>query len=222
MKVDLHLHSFASAQNGDAIKWESINDSVSRIYKSGVRLASFTDHNVFDVELYLECVEFGKTGGMVFLPGIEVNVSRNNGIIANLIYIFSENLSKEELLKIKQITHSIPKRGITIQMANEIFNDFDVLRIPHIGKSDYFASEDLKTLKYDAFEVTGLNNKNYLKVLKDGFTSSVVSFSDTHIWTSYPQQKTLITKLDLNPLSYNSLKLALKQNKIFSKEVIND
>lgn len=222
MKVDLHLHSFASAQNGDAIKWESINDSVSRIYKSGVRLASFTDHNVFDVELYLECVEFGKTGGMVFLPGIEVNVSRNNGIIANLIYIFSENLSKEELLKIKQITHSIPKRGITIQMANEIFNDFDVLRIPHIGKSDYFASEDLKTLKYDAFEVTSLNNKNYLKVLKDGFTSSVVSFSDTHIWTSYPQQKTLITKMDLNPLSYNSLKLALKQNKIFSKEVIND
>lgn len=222
MKIDLHLHSFASIANGDAIKWESVNATVSKLYKSGVRLASFTDHNVFDVDLYLKCYELGKTGGLIFLPGIEANVVRKNGVIANLIYIFSEKLTKDELLKISKITNSIPKRGITIETANKIFDEFDVLKIPHIGKSDHFKSEDLEYLKFDAFEITSFSNKNYLKVLKDGFVSSVVSFSDTHIWTSYPQQKMLITEMDLNPINYNSLKEALKQNKVFSKEAMND
>ncbi len=222
MKVDLHLHSYASSQNGDAIKWDSLYDAVSRIYKSGVRLASFTDHNVFDVDLYLESSKLGKTGGLIFLPGIEVNVVRKNGVIANLIYIFKEDLAIDQLLKIKKITESIPKRGITIDNANKIFDDFDVLRIPHIGKSDHFKSEDLKDLKFDAFEVTNLTHPNYLKTLKDGFISSVVSFSDTHIWKSYPQQKTLVTEIILNPISYNSLEEKFRENKIFSKEVTSD
>ncbi len=223
IKVDLHLHSYASAQNGDSIKWESTYDTVSRLYRAGVRLAAFSDHNVFDVDLYLECSELGKTGGMVFLPAIEANVVRKNGVIANLIYIFPENLSKEELLKIRKIAQlEIPKRGVTIEKANNIFNDFDIIRIPHVGKSDHFKSEDLKDLIWDAFEVTNLSHPNYLKTIKDNFKTSVVAFSDTHIWKSYPQQQTLITEMELNPISYKSLKNKLKENKIFAKGIIND
>lgn len=223
MKVDLHLHSYASAQNGDSIKWTSTHDSVSRLYNAGVRLAAFSDHNVFDVDLYLECVALGKTGGMVFLPAIEVNVARKNDVIANLIYVFPENLPLEKLEKIRKIAKlEIPKRGITIEKANSIFDEFEVLRIPHVGKSDHFKSEDLYDLKYDAFEVTNLQHPNYLKTIKDGFKTSIVAFSDTHIWKNYPQQKYLITQMDLNPISYESLKSKLKENKIFAKGIIND
>ncbi|MGL6125211.1 MAG: PHP domain-containing protein [Metamycoplasmataceae bacterium] len=223
VRVDLHLHSYASAQNGDSIKWESVYDAVSRLYKSGVRLASFSDHNVFDVDLYLECTKLGKTGGMVFLPGIEVNIVRKNGMIANLIYIFPENLSMDQLLKIKQISKlEIPRNGITISKANKIFSDFDTIKIPHIGKSDHFKTEDLEGLEYDAFEVTNLKHSNYLKVTKDGLECSVVAFSDTHIWTSYPQQAKLITEMSLDPIGYKSLKERLKENKIFAKGIIND
>ncbi len=223
IKIDLHLHSYASSQNGDSIKWESTHDTVSKLYKAGIKLAAFSDHNVFDVDLYLECSELGKTGGMIFLPAIEANVVRKNGVIANLIYIFPENLPKDQLLKIKKIAQlEIPKRGITIEKANNIFNDFDIIRIPHVGKSDHFKSEDLYDLIWDAFEVTNLSHPNYLKTIKDNFKTSVVAFSDTHIWKSYPQQKTLITEMDLNPISYESLKNKLKENKIFAKGIIND
>lgn len=223
MKVDLHLHSYASAQNGDSVKWDSTHDAVSRLYKAGVRLAAFSDHNIFDVDLYLECSQLGKTGGMIFLPAIEVNVVRMNGVIANLIYVFPENLSIDELKEIRRISRvEIPKNGITINKANIIFNKFDVLKIPHIGKSDHFKTDDLHNLKYDAFEVTNLNHPNYLKTIKDGLNSSVVAFSDTHIWKSYPQQKTLITEMDLNPIGFESLKNKLAENKIFAKGIIND
>jgi hypothetical protein len=152
------------------------------LYKSGVRLAAFSDHNIFDVELYLECSKLGETGGIVFLPAIEVNVVRKNGVIANLIYVFEENLPIEKLLDIRRITQlEIPKRGITISKANNIFKDFDVIRIPHVGKSDHFKPEDLLDLKYDAFEVTNLSHPNYLKTINEGFETSVVAFSDTHI-----------------------------------------
>ena len=223
MRVDLHLHSYASSQNGDSIKWESTHDSVSRLYKSGVRLAAFSDHNIFDVELYLECSKLGETGGIVFLPAIEVNVVRKNGVIANLIYVFEENLSIEKLLDIRRITQlEIPKRGITISKANNIFKDFDVIRIPHVGKSDHFKPEDLLDLKYDAFEVTNLSHPNYLKTINEGFETSVVAFSDTHIWKTYPQQKTLITEMELHPIGYQSLKNKLKEKQIYAKGIIND
>lgn len=223
MKVDLHLHSYASSQNGDAIKWESLHDTVSRIYKTGVRLAAFSDHNVFDVDLYLEATKLGKTGNLIFLPAIEVNVVRKNGEIANLIYVFPEYLSQDELLSIKLIAQkSIPKAGITISKANNIFKEFDVIRIPHIGKGDHFKSEDLSDLIFDAFEVTNMAHPNYLKVLKDGYESSTVAFSDTHIWDKYPQQKTLFTEIALNPIGFDSLKVKLKEHKNYTKGLMND
>ncbi|MGL5204800.1 MAG: PHP domain-containing protein [Metamycoplasmataceae bacterium] len=223
MRVDLHLHSYASSQNGDSVKWQSVHDAVSRLYKFGVRLAAFTDHNIFDVDLYLECKKLGETGGMIFLPGIEVNIVRKNGVIANLIYIFPEDLSKEQLLEIRKISKlQIPKNGITIRKANAIFNDFDTIKIPHIGKSDHFTINDLDGIEYDAFEVTNLDHPNYQKVIKSGLISSVVAFSDTHIWTSYPQQSTLITEMDLNPIGFKSLKNKLKEHKLFAKGIMNN
>ncbi|MGL5205663.1 MAG: PHP domain-containing protein [Metamycoplasmataceae bacterium] len=223
MRVDLHLHSYASTQNGDSVKWESVHDSVLRLYRAGVRLASFTDHNIFDVDLYLECKELGKTGGMIFLPGIEVNIVRPNGVIANLIYIFPEDLDGDQLLKIREISKfQIPKNGITISKANTIFSEFETIKIPHVGKSDHFVAEDLDGIDYDAFEITNFNHQNYKRVIKKGLSSSVVAFSDTHIWTSYPQQATLITEIDLNPIGFESLKKKLKENKIFAKGIIND
>ncbi|MGL5617996.1 MAG: PHP domain-containing protein [Metamycoplasmataceae bacterium] len=223
MRVDLHLHSYASMQNGDPVKWESVYDSVLRLYKAGVRLASFTDHNVFDVDLYLECKELGETGGIVFLPGIEVNIVRPNGVIANLIYIFPENLTIDQLLKIREISKfQIPKNGITIGKTNTIFSDFETIKIPHVGKSDHFTTKDLEGIDYDAFEITNFNHQNYKRVIKDGLFSSVVAFSDTHIWKNYPQQATLITEIDLNPADFKSLKKKLRENKIFAKGIIND
>lgn len=222
MKIDLHLHSLASVQNGDSIKWDSTYNVIKRIFNAGVKLASFTDHNVFDYKLFKEASLLAKTGGLIFLPGIEVNVVRKNGIIAHMLILFSENLNDDQLLKLSLIAkQNIRKNGVSIAKINDLFSEFETIRIIHIGKSEFFAYEDLDGLNYDAFEVTNFNHPNYLSIIKRGAISSIVSFSDTHIWDDYPQINNLITEIaDLKEPTFVLLKKALAKNQIYSKEKI--
>ncbi|CAM9134976.1 PHP domain-containing protein [Mycoplasma todarodis] len=219
MKIDLHLHSPASENNGDAIKWENTFTTIKTLHSNGIKLAAFSDHNTFDYEFYKEVRKLGKTGGMVFLPAIEANVVRKNGVIANLIYVFREDLTDAQLKKISSIARKeLPKRGISIESANALFSEFETLRIPHIGKSDHFKYDDLLDLKYDAFEVTNMKHPNYVSILKKGLISSTVSFSDTHVWTNYPQQGFLITEMNLEKPCFDELKEFLELHRVYSKE----
>ena len=119
-----------------------------------------------------------------------------------------------QLEKIQEITKTqIPKRGIALKDVELIFNDFNVIKIPHVGKSDHFKFEDLQAIKYDAIEISNENHKNYLHVKKQNINTSVVAFSDTHKWNMYPEQDRLITVIDnLQNLSFESLKKALTKN----------
>ncbi len=219
MKIDLHLHSPASENNGDAIKWNDTYTTLKTIHANNVKLAAFSDHNTFDDNFYKEVRNLGQTGGITFLPAIEANVVRKSGEIANLIYVFREDLSDDGLKEISDIARKrLPKRGISIESANKLFDNFETLRIPHIGKTDHFKYDDLLDLKYDAFEVTNMKHPNYVSVIKKGLVSSTVSFSDTHVWTNYPQQGILITEIDLAEATFDELKKLLSKNVIYSKE----
>ncbi len=221
MRIDLHLHSPASKNNGDAIKWNNTYTTLKILHSNKIRLAAFSDHNTFDDTFYKEVRELGKTGGIIFLPAIEANVVRKNGVLANLIYVFREDLTDDQLKTISNIARkNLPKRGISIENANKLFENFETLRIPHIGKSDHFKYDDLLDLKYDAFEVTNMNHPNYISVLKKGLVSSTVSFSDTHVWTNYPQQGLLVTEMKLKKPCFDELKELLTKQVIYSIERI--
>ncbi len=128
-------------------------------------------------------------------------------------------ITDTQLKKISSIARKeLPKRGISIESANALFEDFETLRIPHIGKSDHFKYEDLLDLKYDAFEVTNMKHPNYVSILKKGLVSSTVSFSDTHVWTNYPQQGFLITEINLEKPCFDELKEFLELHRVYSKE----
>ncbi|MGL4183588.1 MAG: hypothetical protein ACRCRP_00450 [Metamycoplasmataceae bacterium] len=220
IKIDLHLHTRASKPHENSIEWESTFFSISKLKKFDIKIFSFTDHNVFDFKLYKKSKTIAATGNILALPGIEVNVVRKNGMIGNIIYIFSDELSDEELTKIEDIAKkNIPTRGISLENVNLIFADFDHLCIPHVGKSDFLALEDLLAIKYDAIEITSEVHHNYKKVIKSIDPTSVVSFSDTHIWKKYPQQGKLITEIDLNELSYKQLKQKFNENKKYFRKV---
>lgn len=218
-KIDLHLHSIHSKPNGDAIKWESLHDSISKLIKNDVKIAAFSDHNIFNVEFYKEAFNLAKTANILILPAIEINVVRLDGMIANIIFVFEENLTNEQLQEISSIaTKEIPKRGISITKCNEIFSNFKTIKIPHVGKSDFFKYDDLEKIEFDAIEISNDNHKNYLSVIKkENFSSSIVAFSDTHKWNEYPELNLLITDIDLNELSFNELKNKLNENKNWTK-----
>ncbi|MEG2198502.1 MAG: hypothetical protein RRZ34_01445 [Malacoplasma sp.] len=218
MRIDLHLHSPSSRDNGDSITWESTIESIKKLYNDKVKMASFTDHNTFNINLYKESREIGKTGGIVFFPGLEINVVKNNGKIAHMLIIFPETLNDGELEKIADISKKILKNGISINNINDWYSDFKTIRIIHIGKDDHFTHNDLAQLNYDAFEITNENHPNYLSVSKKGYISSIVSFSDTHHWNKYPQCKELITIIDdINEPTFENLKKCLSQNKRYYK-----
>lgn len=223
VKLDLHLHSYVSRSNGDGIKWESLYHSISKLLNNNVKIASFSDHNKLDLDFYLEAKQLAKTANILLLPAIEVNVLRTDGKIANIIYVFDDKLSKKELEKISSIAKmEIPKRGISLQKCNYIFQEFNSIMIPHVGKSDHFKYEDLLKIKFDAMEISNENDKNYLNVLKNGVLSSVVAFSDTHKWNEYPQLKKLTTIIEMEEISFDELKKELEKNKNFTKGRFND
>lgn len=221
IKVDLHLHSPLSKLNGDYIKWDSLYDSLLNLKNHNISIASFSDHNTFDRKFYLEAFNLAKTANILLLPAIEVNVVRLNGIIANIIFVFKENLNDSELDLIENITKKIPKRGISLSLCNQLFQQFETIKIPHVGKSDFFSYEDLLEIEYDAIEISNEKNHNYLSVSKK-VNTSVVAFSDTHKWDLYPEQGKLITIFDnLESISFDGLKKALQKNKNFTKRRID-
>ena len=218
MKIDLHLHSIPSKNNGDSIKWIGDKEVLKLVKRHEYRMISFTDHNVFDWKQYSFMRDYSR-GIVTILPGIEVNIITLRGEIGNILFIFKEDLSKEELKKIEKICRvNLKKSGVTHKQALEIFKDFNTIIIPHVGKSDYLTIEDLKLIEYDAFEVTNLSHHNYKKVMKTLGDVSTVAFSDTHIWTSFPQNDKLITDIYLKEYKFIELKKELKKNKNFTKE----
>ncbi len=225
VKVDLHLHSENSRQNGDAIKWESLYDSILKLRNNNVNIGAFSDHNAFNVEFYLEAKNLALSAGILMLPAIEINVVRKDGKIANIIFVFEENLTFDQLNQISDICkNETPKRGISLKKCNNLFKDFKTIRIPHVGKSDHFKYEDLQEINYDAIEISNENDKNYLSVInKENIKTSVVAFSDTHKWNSYPQLNKLVTIIDdMEIVSFDELKKHLNLNKKYFKRRLND
>ncbi len=225
MFIDIHFHSFHSAANGDAIQWNSLYDSLKKLQTNHVEIAAFTDHNIFSYHFYKQAKQLASSGNILLLPGIEVNVVRTDGNSAHILYLFDSNLSDDQLKQIEQIAKKqIPKRGISLERCNTIFKDFDTIKIPHVGKSEFFKYEDLKKITFEAIEISNSNDKNYLSVIKKpDIKTSIVAFSDTHKWKMYPQCNELVTVIDgMNNKSFSELKAMLLENKNYTKRRIND
>ncbi|WKX02768.1 PHP domain-containing protein [Candidatus Mycoplasma mahonii] len=219
MKIDLHLHSPMSALNGDSIKWISVNSTIKTLFNKGIKAFAFTDHNIFDKKLYLEAKTIVK-GNMFIYPGVEVDVIKRDGAKAHILIIFPDNLSEDQIEDIyNESKLKLRKSGVSIETLSNLFNKFETIRIPHVGKSDYFKPNELHEIDHDAIETTSTKNPNYMKWVKQLSDKSVVSFSDTHIWRDYPQQSFLYTEIDYDG-TFKDLKSILKECKTFSKRRI--
>lgn len=221
MLIDLHLHSKQSIPNGDSIKWLGYKEVLKLLVSNKYEAISFTDHSIFNYKQYKDMRDYVDNSIAIF-PGIEINVRTQRGAIGNILYIFREDLNNEELKNLESITKKyLRKEGTSSENLDIAFKSFDILKIPHVGKSDYLDYEDLQKFGYDAFEATNLNHPNYKKVMKRMKKPvSTVAFSDTHIWTNFPQQDTLVTSIDIKDelLTFDTLKKVLKQNKNYTKE----
>ena len=140
-----------------------------------------------------------------------------------MLIIFNDNLNDEQLSLIETRINNLTKTGISINNINDFMNDFETIRIIHIGKNDYFELEDLDGLNYDAFEISKKDHSNFKKIIENNVVSSIVSFSDTHIWDKYPQHAMLETYLPNNDkFTFDYLKKCLLENKDYTKHRIKN
>ena len=129
-----------------------------------------------------------------------------------------ELTNTKEIFDVEKISNKIFKKGIALSECNNIFNQFETIKIPHVGKSDHFKYEDLLKIEYDAIEISNKNHNNFKSVIKQkDFKKSIVAFSDTHDWKRYPQARTLITEIDqMEEISFKELKRCLQKNKDYT------
>lgn len=223
-KIDLHLHTNISQLNGDSISHADDPKKIAwTLFNHEIKMFSFTDHNELDVDQFYEVKKIIKNT-MTILPGIEVNMRRSDNYKpCDMLVIFPENLSFEDLKKIKTICREhLNKNGLSVKKMNGLFAEFSTIRIPDVGKSGACYVGDLdsnspETIIYDAVETSDEKNANFKRFLKLNLSTSVVAFSDTHKWQHYPACRRLYTDINLDNYSFADLQKALQTNQSFYK-----
>lgn len=219
MRVDLHLHSPLSSLNGDSIKWSSNLDTIKILINNKVKVISFTDHNAFSSKLYFDLKEIVRSNIIIF-PGVEVDVIKNDGSKAHVLVIFSNELTNTEVKEIEKIcVKELNKNGISVEKINDLFQAYQTIRIPHVGKGDNFKPSELSSLVHDAIETTAMTNPNFVKWQKELNNKSVVAFSDTHRWKDKLEQDFLFTDIDFDG-SFKQLKEKLNERKVYTKTLM--
>lgn len=112
MKIDLHIHSYASSKkDGKKVKnntLENIPTLISKLNENGVNICSITDHDVFSYEMYkaLKKAECDDTSIKKVLPGVEFSVrffdSEENERVIHIVSIFSD-LQEEKVANIENV-----------------------------------------------------------------------------------------------------------------------
>lgn len=223
-KIDLHLHTNISQLNGDSISHADDPKKIAwTLFKHDVKIFSFTDHNEFDVDQFYEVKKIIKNT-MTILPGIEVNMRRSDNYQpCDMLVIFPEDLSLEDLKKIKTICREhLNKNGLSVKKMNGLFAEFSTIRIPDVGKSGACYVGDLdpkstETIIYDAVETSDEKSANFKRFLKLNVLTSIVAFSDTHKWHHYPACRRLYTDINLDNYCFADLKKALQTHQSFYK-----
>ena len=223
-KIDLHLHTNISQLNGDSISHADDPKKIAwTLFNHEIKMFSFTDHNELDVDQFYEVKKIIKNT-MTILPGIEVNMRRSDNYKpCDMLVIFPEDLSFEDLKKIKTICREhLNKNGLSVKKMNGLFAEFSTIRIPDVGKSGACYVGDLdsnspETIIYDAVETSDEKNANFKRFLKLNLSTSVVAFSDTHKWQHYPACRRLYTDINLDNYSFADLQKALQTQQSFYK-----
>lgn len=190
-KLDLHMHSRVSRIIGDSIGWISDEETLLRIRNSGVKIISFTDHDIFSTSFFLKINEINKRMnlGLIIYPGFELTVSRKNGKRGHIVFILNNDLKKEQLKEIEMILSQIKlssQYGIRIEKAIELFKNYDFFIVPHVDKVDSIVYEDVsKVIDIIHYVEADENSREYIKFCKESHTKPLgIKFSDNHMWNS--------------------------------------
>lgn len=252
-KLDLHIHSKKSLENKDGEPPELIYNSLDRIevlmeklIANEINMASITDHNTFDFELYnaLKQLEDEETVKKI-LPGIEFDVVFD-GVPVHVVSIF-DDLDFIKISKIDSYLDNHKDKYTLAEFSNVLSKiGLDVLLIAH-QKCDYsdptrqvstsLSSAGIEVFNqyigceyFDALEIQTTKVEGILKsrfyddaqIKKD--IPPLIIGSDCHDWDVYPSHDNRnIKPLEFNYIkseaSFRGLVMAMTETRRFKKNI---
>lgn len=171
MKIDLHIHSCASAKkdgkrvNSNTV--ENISTLVNHLNEQEVNICSVTDHDTFSYKIYSELKkeEFNENSIMKVLPGVEFSVrfnTENDEKVIHVVSIFSDE-NEEKVKNIESIlneTQPDEKGAYTEENFIEVLRKIDIDTILIAHQKNSLMSE--KARKNDA---NSLGNEKFLEFI---------------------------------------------------------
>lgn len=86
MRIDLHCHTI-EAKEGDKGRGIGAQDLANTLAENHVRIAAITNHNLFDLDKYKECVQAAGSRGVAIWPGIEFDIRGKSRAVGHVIVI---------------------------------------------------------------------------------------------------------------------------------------
>lgn len=227
VKVDLHIHSFASEKkDGKKVEGntlENVGILMKKLKENKVDMISITDHNCFNIKMYDKVKKYEGTNIKKLLPGVEFDVEFKGEKI-HIITIFNDN----DYEKIKLIPQKINKpfdnkdnNAYVEKTFKEMLKDIDisVLLIAHqksgvrasnqndnlakIGEKEFdniIGVDYFDAIEFRSGKVEGiLNDYKYEKQL---LNLRYITGTDCHVWNNYPQQD----ETDKTDIKYSYIK----------------
>ena len=131
MKIDIHVHT-KQCKNGDAPTREvSPKRFCEIVLSTEVKILAITNHNVFDLDQYVE-IKSGLDGSAQVWPGIELDVVEN-GVRGHLLVIVSPEMAETFSETVEAITKESNPNSFTIEFEETLqsFDKFGPLYVAH-------------------------------------------------------------------------------------------
>lgn len=238
IRIDLHIHSFASKyKESDGVVDNSTVENVADLLtkldndENQISLFSFTDHNRFDSNLYINTRNLITAGNFTYLSnllaGIEFDVLFEDGMVPCHVLTFFNAKSDEELIHIEEVMKNnlLQKKEdyysksdyekILVQISLETMlivcqrKDLANQNGKHTSLSDstsnpfeYLKFGYFNALEYQKPGVEGILRNNLSKLELD---VALVLGSDCHDWGLYPRHSSGVDSRDINYSTIRSL-----------------
>ena len=218
LKVDFHIHSFASSfKDRNKVSNNTINNVsilVDKLIENNVNMVAITDHDNFDYALYSELKKEELNNNCIkkIIPGVEFSVKIDNSVV-HIIALFNDCSPNIKNIQ-KYIFDEKPLYDDINCFSEEKFLeilrniDSNVILIAHQKEtlsSKYPRKNDIKTLGDDKFnELLFLDyfeayefknkrneifNKSYISHNKEVCKNiNFITGSDCHNWENYPEK----------------------------------
>lgn len=225
MLLDLHCHTLNCKKGDGTLREPTLELFKEKVIEAGVEIIAITNHNHFDYNQYLLFKNAVKDSCDVW-PGIELDVCEKGNTPGHVLIIVDpskiEIFTKivEENINIKNPDEFV----ITVSSMCEMFNELEVIYIPHFSKTNEISKDDMcllldksysrKRVLHEPSDIRSigvLNSNGYKGILG----------SDVKDWNKYEKCTFARTKYDFENFS-NFTKLLDKDTAFISDLLDNN